>query len=466
MKADVCPSPCTARATRTTLLTIFATALGIRWAYAVVLYLFMGDAGLMGVDSIGYLDHAREFADVILAGKIEGWAWIGTTPVMMPLFTWLLTLHVILFGDNAGLSYVLMLGLFDAGTCLLIYAIAATLDRRFAIPSAIVGIFSPTQIVISGQVYPDSPFVFFVALMLFGALRWWQTPSWRYAMITAAGFAFAAWMRVLIVPFAPALVIFLLVATWFAGRLHWRHAIQLGALLLVLVACLAPISLSNAQRYGSWSLTSQGGQHLARWVVPLIWEVNEGKPWVEGYMEMERRAEQRPHPYYENHFEQSRRLTEAAMEELNRIGVGAVAKAWLFGAAINLGTPGIILSPPVALLPRAGFYATPGKNPFEKISNFLFRSDNVLYGWILLSGIAGLAAARLVQLGGFVVLLVHREWVPAMLFAGWCTFILCVNGPVASPKYRLPMEPALTVLTGAGWVLLTRRRTRASSQPS
>ena len=33
-----------------------------------------------------------------------------------------------------------------------------------------------------------------------------------------------------------------------------------------------------------------------------------------------------------------------------------------------------------------------------------------------------------------------------------------VNGPVASPKYRLPMEPALAVLTGAGWLALSRRR--------
>jgi hypothetical protein len=45
----------------------------------------------------------------------------------------------------------------------------------------------------------------------------------------------------------------------------------------------------------------------------------------------------------------------------------------------------------------------------------------------------------------------------------WVSFVLAVNGPVASPKYRLPVEPALCLLTGAGFVALRdwrRRRKR------
>jgi hypothetical protein len=37
------------------------------------------------------------------------------------------------------------------------------------------------------------------------------------------------------------------------------------------------------------------------------------------------------------------------------------------------------------------------------------------------------------------------------LLGGWFVFILLANGPIASPKYRLPLEPLLTVLTGAGY---------------
>jgi hypothetical protein len=41
-------------------------------------------------------------------------------------------------------------------------------------------------------------------------------------------------------------------------------------------------------------------------------------------------------------------------------------------------------------------------------------------------------------------------------------FILLVNGPIASPKYRLPLEPAFNVMSAAGYVAIRdwRRRRR------
>ena len=91
-----------------------------------------------------------------------------------------------------------------------------------------------------------------------------------------------------------------------------------------------------------------------------------------------------------------------------------------------------------------------------KIFNFLFHSDNSLYAWILLTGICGVAAIRIIQLvGAFVLLRINLAGL--LLISGWMAFVLLVNGPVASPKYRLPMEPAFAVLTGAGWVRLRER---------
>ncbi len=60
-------------------------------------------------------------------------------------------------------------------------------------------------------------------------------------------------------------------------------------------------------------------------------------------------------------FEQSRRYQTVAREELTTLGIGPIAKAWLIGAAINLGSPGIILSPIISQLPRTGFYGTAGR---------------------------------------------------------------------------------------------------------
>ena len=123
-------------------------------------------------------------------------------------------------------------------------------------------------------------------------------------------------------------------------------------------------------------------------------------------------------------------------------------------------SPAVNLSPPVLQLPRKGFYATPGATPAEKIFNFVFRSDNSYYALALLLGGIGVAIVRLIQLSGLVSLARSVPISNVLLLLGWIGYILAVNGPVASPKYRLPMEPALNVLTGAGFIALRDWRRR------
>lgn len=446
------------RSIASTLVTIFFAALAIRWIYASVLFAFMGEAGLLGVDSAGYVRGGQVIASSIQAGTLHGWYLFGPNPFMMPLFRWLMAINAFVTADHTAFAYILTQGLFDSGTCVLVYGIANTIDERFARPAAIAAVINPTQIVVAGLAYPDTPFVFFVALFLYGAVRWLRSPCWSSTAIMTIGLAGAAWMRILVVPFAPALAIFLLVAVMAASRFHRRHAAQLGAMFVLFALSIFPISLQNKMIHDSWAFTPQGGTHLARWIVPLTWEVRDGTPWVRGYEEMERRAALIPKEPDENSFQESRRYMQVAVEELIRIGPVEIAKSWAFGSAINLGSPALTLSPPVSKIPRTGFYGTSGPTIFDKIANFLFHSDSVLYGWILLIGVAGVLIMRLLQLGGLVALIRQRQWAPTLLLVGWCLFILGINGPIASPKYRLPMEPVLAVLTGAGWSLLSRRR--------
>jgi hypothetical protein len=58
---------------------------------------------------------------------------------------------------------------------------------------------------------------------------------------------------------------------------------------------------------------------------------------------------------------------------------------------------------------------------------------------------------------GFVMLARSKPWA-AVLAGGVLAYFLLLNGPVAAPKYRLPMEPVLIVLAAIplGW--LTERR--------
>jgi hypothetical protein len=55
----------------------------------------------------------------------------------------------------------------------------------------------------------------------------------------------------------------------------------------------------------------------------------------------------------------------------------------------------------------------------------------------------------LLQALGFARLARSRPW--ASVFAGLLVlYVLLISGPVYSPKYRLPIEPVLIVLTALG----------------
>jgi hypothetical protein len=215
----------------------------------------------------------------------------------------------------------------------------------------------------------------------------------------------------------------------------------------------------NVAVHGAWSLTPQGGNHLALWVLPLVKEAAFGIPreTTNAATEAAMRARTGPMPT-RNPFADSANYRAYALEELAKLGFGAIARAWAYGAAINLASPAIVHVPPVSNLSRTGFYDTPGADFREKLGNFLFGGANRLYAWLLMIGVAGVALFRLVQLVGVVALLRRRANLAGlMLLGGWCLYILLLNGPIASPKYRLPLEPVLAVLTGAGVATLRRR---------
>jgi 4-amino-4-deoxy-L-arabinose transferase-like glycosyltransferase len=447
-------------ANRIMLWTIFFIALAIRWGYAILIFALMGDTGLQGVDSIGYLADAHNFAAQMHSGSLTGLQWLGPLTYAMPLFQWLMGLCALLFGRDTPLAYVLLQGIFDAGTCLLICGLARTLNESYAAPAGFAAAFNSTQIVLSGLVYTDTPFLFFSALFLFAAACWLRTFTWKWAALIGLALGAATLTRAFTAPFAPILLLFLVCACAIGKRLSCHHMAQLAGAAAMFSLCVAPVLWRNVSQFGTWSLTPQTGMHLAQWVMPLVKEARDGTPWARSYDDVQRRTAERYLAPAADLFEQSRRYTTIAREGLAELGVGAMANAWSAGAAINLASPAIILSPPVSQLPRTGFYAMPGASPVDKVSNFLFRSDNSTYAWILLAGIIGVLVARVVQLIGLAEVLRHGGHLSTLcLFGLWIAYVLAINGPVASPKYRLPIEPPLMVLTGAGLCVLVRRWT-------
>jgi len=447
--------------TRRDLIAVFGAAVGVRLAVVFALYAADGALGLMGEDSAPYLAMAAAFADAGARGILAGWDWLGPDTGLMPIYPWFLAGLTTIVPDAVALAAGLLQGVVDAVTCVLIAALAGRLDSRLALPAGLFAAADPTMAVMSALVYTDSLFTFGCALALFGAARWAFDGGWRAALLLGAGLGFAALTRALILPWAVAVVILLVAWLLWSGQFAWRRFGQLAAAVALFGLLLSPVIARNMERHGVLAVTSQSGAHVLFWLVPLTMEVMDGTPHAEGSALMQRRydAAMGGLDTGDDPFVRSTGMTAFGFGQLAELGPVAVIKAWAYGAAINLAAPAVVQAPPFQRLPRTGFYATPGGSKLEKILNFLFDNDNPTYAWLMITGVVGVAAVRLVQLYGLAAGLRRGGETAAvlLLLAAWCGFVLAVNGPIAAPKYRLPMEPALAVFFAFGFDALRRR---------
>jgi hypothetical protein len=438
------------------LALIFAVALVVRLGYTLAMYLIGGPAGLMMEDSGLYLALGDSFfrhADFVH----ESATGIEPETERMPLYIVWLALHRAIAGTGDPLFPALTQGALDALACLVIARLAGLFDARLVLPAGIVAALNPTQIVMSALILNDSVFYLFCCLALFAALAWLKAPAWRPALLLGLALGAAVSTRTMLLPWTALLALALpslalLTERRTSGR--WRRFLHHGAQMAVVVAlCLAiqaPVFARNLSQYGSIYLTSQGGTHSLLWLAPLVRETIDGTPHEASAAEYSRRYAARHPVRPANPFEQSRQMDALAREVLGELGAGALIEAWVIGAAINLFSPAPILSPPVRALPRTGFLAMPGETKLAKMRAFLFANDNPSYGWILVLSGLGAILFRLVELVGIGLGLRARGRPPAerrywrigwALLLAWAGYILMVNGPVASAKYRLPIEP-------------------------
>jgi len=223
----------------------------VRWAYAAGIYAGFGKARLKGPDSAGYLVLGRALAASLSAGTMTGWDWLGPDISLMPVFPWLLALHILVAGDGGALAYVLTQGVIDAGTAVLVALIAARFVGGRAALAGFAAALTPTFIVLSGLVYTDTPFVFCATVALYAALRWMETPSWRWALILGVGFALAALVRLAGLPFVAAALPFLAVVALVRGRLRLSGLLQLAVAGVIVAAAMAPVLVRNVAVYSA-----------------------------------------------------------------------------------------------------------------------------------------------------------------------------------------------------------------------
>jgi len=438
-------------------LLIFVCALAIRAVVAAVLFAWSGESGFLINDSLEYLGLAKSGT-----GQNQ----------FMPIYPLFLSAHLNLFGPSVVWPILSQL-IIDSTTCVVIAHFAASIDRSLGRPAGIFAAINPAQIVVATLILTETLFVFACALALWATVRWLRRPGWSAAGAIGVAIGFGISIRAMLAPWAVILPAVLLIVAVVAGRIDRKIVGQAVFAALLAFAIQAPVLFANHERFGSWGLTAQGGTYALHWLVPLVMEAKDGTPHGEGAQLMnERFPEAVDHANHANPFDRSRAMTRAATEMLHELGPEPIAKAWTYGAAINLLSPAVILTTPVRDLPRTGFYATPGEGKLDKIVAFLFRNDNPTYGWVLLIAALGTLACRAIQLRGAWRWLRSGMGGNRLLLAGgllclaWIGFVLAINGPVASAKYRAPLEPALVVLFAMGWSRRPMVAKRFTTTPS
>ena len=406
-----------------------------------------------------------------LARPESFWSTLLAETDRMPLYPLLLGGIRHIFGDDPRMVAILQ-AVIDAGTCALIAALGALISPLVGLIAGILAALSVTLIVFSTQILTETASLFFFTLMLLAGARFLRHPTNALAIIAGLAGGIAAATRPAVAPLLAAAVPLVLVIALMQRR---GFAEALAAALLFAVGAAAPIApvlLRNVIHYGSFSLTTQTGHHLADWIVPLVTERADGTPYQKTVDRMEALYAQRaqttlcaPRKFecsaehdlngQTNPFQRAAVKSEVAREAMARLPLSAYAKAWLEGMVVNLASPALLIDPRVRALPKPSFYNTPGASLWEKTRAYLF-DDPAAYQVLLIIGLVAMLPILMLEAAGFVMLARTLPW--AAVFAGGVlAYFLVLNGPVATPKYRLPMEPVLIVLAAIPLARLAER---------
>ena len=406
-----------------------------------------------------------------LARPESFWSTLLAETDRMPLYPLLLGGIRHIFGDDPRMVAILQ-AVIDAGTCALIAALGALISPLVGLIAGILAALSVTLIVFSTQILTETTSLFFFTLMLLAGARFLRHPTNALAIVAGLAGGIASATRPAVAPLLAAAVPLVLVIALMQRR---GFAAALAAALLFAVGAAAPIApvlLRNVIHYGSFSLTTQTDHHLADWIVPLVTQRADGTPYQNTVDRMEALYAQRAQAILcaprklecsaehdlngqTNPFQRAAVKSEVAREAMARLPLSAYAKAWLEGMVVNLASPALLIDPRVRALPKPSFYNTPGASLWEKTRAYLF-DDPAAYQVLLIVGLVAMLPILMLEAAGFVMLARTLPWA-AVCAGGVLAYFLLLNGPVATPKYRLPMEPVLIVLAAIPLARLAER---------
>ena len=416
---------------------LFMAALLVRVGYALF---FVEPEYLLTEDQALYIQLAQQFPN---SGFLE----VSTERVPgYPLF--IASIYT-LFGE--GLWNVISIQiLLDSISCVVIALMAKSLFGKGFWVAGILSAINLNMVILSASLLTDTLFLFLFILFLFSLLQYFHSDKIIWFFLLVLFISSATLVRAASYYLLPFLLVGLV-----SLRIWQRDSILKITTLIIMYLGVTAILLGgihqrNYEQYGSMEFVSQTGTAILGWVVPATFQYSGQGSYQEGQLMAMKKlnsALRRDHmdSLSQNPFENSAYQVKIGKEILLEMGIDNMLKAWIAGSTINLLAPSVAFSPALRTMDHPSFYETKGSGIVEKLFNYIKNSSGFLYLSILAVGtIISIIFTMLALIGVFKMISVLPPITVStlLLLVG---YFFAITGPIIGVKYRLPIEPLLTL---------------------
>ena len=416
---------------------IFCIALLVRVIY---ISFFVESSYLFSEDQTLYIQLANQFPSS---------GFLGVTPKRVPGYPLFVSTIFTIF-DKDLWNVILIQALLDSISCVIIALMAKSIFGKGFWIAGILSVANLNMIILSSTLLTDTLFLFLFILFLFSLLQYLKSEHIAWFFLLVLFISLATLVRSVSYYLLPILLI------WLLGWRLWKKdsILKICALAISYVfivgVLLGSIHQRNYQQYGSTAFITQTGGAVLGWVVPATYQYSGMGSYQDGQKLVKKRLDlalQKDHllELPSNPFESSAYRANVGKEILLEFGFINIIKVWLVGSTTNLLAPSVVFSPALRSMEHPSFYETKGSGIVEKLFNYIKNSSGLLYLSILAVGtIISIIFTMLALIGVFkmISVLPPITVTTLLLLVG---YFLAITGPIIGVKYRLPIEPILTL---------------------
>jgi 4-amino-4-deoxy-L-arabinose transferase-like glycosyltransferase len=415
---------------------IFLLALLVRTGYVLF---FVELEYLFSEDQVGY---------VKLAQQIKDSGFLGLSSETVPGYPFFISSIYDLFGESVW-NVVLVQILLDSISCVMIALMAKSLFNKGFLVAGILSAMNLNMVILSATILTDTLFLFLFILFLFSLLKYFQSKHIGWLFLLILFISLSTLVRAASYYLIPILLVVLVI--W---RIWQKDSVlkifKLIFLYLIVVGVfLGGIHQRNYQQYGSTAFVSQTGTAMIGWVVPAVYQYSGQGSYKEGQIVAQKKLnaslkDDNLTASSHNPFESSAYQVSVAKKILSEMGILNVLKAWVTGATTNLLSPSVAFSPALRSIEHPSFYETGGSGMAEKLTNYI-KSSGFIYLSILTIGTVMSVLFIFLAIVGISKIPSILPPVTVITLLILLGYFLAITGPIVGVKYRLPIEPLLTL---------------------